>query len=373
MNISFLSTFYPFRGGIAQFNASLYRVLEKEHNVRAYTFTTQYPNILFPGTSQFVSHDDKMADKIPSERILSTINPITYLNTASAIKKQLPDLLIMRYWMPFFAPSLGTVAKQLKNKCKIISILDNVTPHEKRIGDTALTKYFLNNIHGFVVMSGTVEKDLLALKPHAKYISHPHPLYNHFGKKVESAEARKKLNLPVEKKIILFFGFIRDYKGLDILIDAIEHSPDDYLLVIAGEVYGSFDKYQEQIENKKLSHNINLQVRYISDSEVPLFFSAADVCVLPYKSATQSGITSIALHFELPVIATDVGGLTESIEHDKTGLIVKTPNATLIRNAIDYYFSENKKQAFSANISKLKAELSWEHFTKAMLDFSKTL
>jgi glycosyltransferase involved in cell wall biosynthesis len=373
MNISFLSTFYPFRGGIAQFNASLYRAFEKNHNVKAFTFTTQYPNMLFPGSSQFVGKEDSSADKIDSIRTLSTVNPLSFLPTANKIKREKPDLLIMKYWMPFFAPSLGSVSYLLKNKCKIITILDNVIPHEKRPGDITLNKFFLNQNHGFVAMSEVVKNDLLSLKPNAKYIFHPHPLYDHFGKKADQNEARKKLNLPTDKKIILFFGFIRDYKGLDLLINAMENMPNDYHLVIAGEVYGDFEKYKKLIDDKQLNDKITQHVRYISDNEVPLFFSAADVCALPYKSATQSGITSIAYHFDLPIIATDVGGLKESIEHNKTGLIVDSPDTTLIRNTIIDYFSNNKKDLFTSNISQLKKELSWDHLAQSILEFSKQL
>jgi len=373
MNISFLSTFYPFRGGIAQFNASLYRTFQKEHNVNAFTFTTQYPNILFPGSSQFVGKDDTSADKIDSVRTLSTINPLTFIPTANKIKKSMPDILIMKYWMPFFAPSLGSVSYLLKNKCKIITILDNVIPHEKRLGDIMLNKFFLNQNHGFVAMSDVVKNDLLSLKPDAKYIFHAHPLYDHFGKKVDQMEARKKLSIPTDKKIILFFGFIRDYKGLDLLINAMENANNDYHLVIAGEVYGDFEKYQQLIQSKQLGNKITQHVRYIADNEVPLFFSAADVCVLPYKSATQSGITSISYHFDLPIIATDVGGLKESIEHDKTGLIVSAPDVELIKKSIDDYFVNNKKEKFANNILQLKKELSWDHLANSILEFAKQL
>lgn len=372
MKIAFLSTFYPFRGGIAQFNAALYRELEKEHQVKAFTFKRQYPDLLFPGSSQYVTKDDK-ADLIPSEAVLDTINPLSYFSAANKIKTFAPDLLIMKYWMPFFAPSLGMAARLLKNNCKIISILDNVIPHEKRIGDIALNKFFLSQNHGFVVMSDTVKNDLLKLKPDAKYLSHQHPLYDHFAKKIETQKARQQLNISTEKKVILFFGFIRDYKGLDLLIDAMQNTPDDYLLIIAGEVYGNFDKYQKQIDENNLQNKIQLHVRYISDEEVPLFFSAANICVLPYKSATQSGITSIAYHYDLPIIATDVGGLKESVIHNKTGTVVNKPEANLIEKAIHNYFENNLGPGFTENIRELKKGFSWTHFSKQLLDFYKTL
>lgn len=372
MKIAFLSTFYPFRGGIAQFNASMYRAFEKEHIVKAFTFTRQYPDFLFPGETQMVTAKDN-ADKIPSERVLDTLNPFTYLAAANKIKAFSPDILLMKYWMSYMAPSLGTVARKLKKKSKVITILDNVIPHEKRFFDASFTKYFLKQNHGFVVMSDSVKNDLLKFVPDAKYISHPHPLYDHFGKKADTADAKAKLNIPSGKKVILFFGFIRDYKGLDLLIDAVAKLNDEYVLVIAGEVYGSFDKYAQQIEKLGINTKISLHVRYISDEEVPLFFSSADVCVLPYKSATQSGITSIAYHFDLPMIATDTGGLKESIHHNKTGLIVNSPDSDLIAEAIAHYFDQDLKSRFQDEIRLLKDKLSWSSLSNAIIEFSKSL
>lgn len=372
MRIAFLSTFYPFRGGIAQFNASLYRAFEKNHSVKAFTFTRQYPDFLFPGETQMVAEKDK-ADKISSERILDTLNPFTFSSSANKIKKFAPDMLLMKYWMSYMAPSLGTVAKKVKKQSKVITILDNVIPHEKRFFDEAFTKYFLKQNNGFVVMSDPVKNDLLKFIPDAKYISHPHPLYNHFGSKSDSFEAKKKMNIPDGKKVILFFGFIREYKGLDLLIDAISKLTDDYHLVICGEVYGSFEKYTQQIDKLKVKNKISLHVRYISDDEVPLFFSSADVCVLPYKSATQSGITSIAYHFDLPLIATDTGGLKETVLHNKTGLIVNIPDSDLIAKAIENYFTQNLKVKFQDEIKLLKEKLSWDALANAILEFSKSL
>ena len=372
MKIAYLSTFYPFRGGIAQFNASLYRAFEKTDAVKAFTFKRQYPDFLFPGETQMVTQMDN-ADKIPSERILDTMNPLSYYSSASKIQNFSPDILLMKYWMSYMAPSLGTIAKKLKRKSKVITILDNVIPHEKRFFDEAFTKYFLKQNHGFIVMSDAVKNDLLRFIPDAKYISHPHPLYNHFGEKVNAEAAKKKLNIPLGKNVILFFGFIRDYKGLDLLIDAMGKLNDEYMLVIAGEVYGLFDTYNRQIEKLNVKDKISLHIRYVSDEEVPLFFSAADVCVLPYKSATQSGITSIAYHFDLPLIATDTGGLKESILHNKTGLVVGFPDANLIVNAIENYFAQNFKSKFQEEIKLLKNKLSWDEFAKAIIKFSKSL
>ena len=373
MKIAFLSTFFPYRGGIAQFNASLYRAFEQQgHQVKAFTFTRQYPDILFPGTSQLVQPGD-IADEIPAERVLDSINPFTYLRSARQIEKFAPDLVIMKFWMPFLGPALGSVAHLLKKKTKIITLIDNAIPHEKRIGDLAFTKYFLRANHGFVVMSNKVKEDLLQLQPQAKILFHPHPLYNHFGANMDQQEARQHLSIGADKKVILFFGFIRDYKGLDLLIEAMKNTPEDYVLLIAGEVYGNFESYRQQINAAGLEQKIVLHVRYISDNEVPLFFSAADVCVLPYKSATQSGITSIAFHFNVPIIATDVGGLQESITHNSTGLIVEKPDALLIHESLKKYFAHHFKAQFVANIERYKQQLSWEHLATETLAFSKTL
>jgi glycosyltransferase involved in cell wall biosynthesis len=372
MRIAFLSTFYPFRGGIAQFNASLYRALEKEHEVKAFTFTTQYPEFLFPGKTQFVQQGDK-ADAIESVRLLNSINPITYLTTVREIKKWKPDVLIMKYWMSFFGPSLGFVAQQMPKNTKVITVLDNVIPHEKRFFDKPFTSYFLKYNDGFVAMSESVEKDLLSLKPQARYIKHLHPIYDHFGQTIDKSEARKTLGIPENKKVLLFFGFIRDYKGLDILIESFKKLGDDYYLLIAGEVYGSFEKYQEQINQLPNKENIGLFVDYIPDDKVPLFFSASDVCILPYKSATQSGITYISFHFDLPIIATDVGGLRETIRDKDTGLIVDKPEAELLYKKIIEFFETKDQIPYKNNIARLKSELSWDHFAKSLMQFERTL
>jgi glycosyltransferase involved in cell wall biosynthesis len=372
MKIAYLSTFYPYRGGIAQFNASLCRQLALDHDVRPYTFVRQYPNILFPGTSQLVSTDDKV-DDVGAERLLDTINPFSYMSTARKIKEFKPDLLLMKYWMPFFAPSLGYVSGYLrKHGIKVIPILDNVIPHEKRPGDIALTKYFLNRTDGYVSMSNTVSNDLLSLKPNARFTMLDHPLYDHFGEKVPKAIAREKLNIPADKKVLLFFGFIRGYKGLDLLISALSNLPEDYYLLIAGEVYGSFSEYQDQIDQLGLGNRIGLNVCYIGDSEVPLFFSASDVLILPYKSATQSGIIGITYHFDLPVIATDVGGLREMIEPHGTGLMANKPTVDIITATINEFFG-NDLSNYIRNIEDYKQKCSWSNFAKDLVSFAQSL
>jgi len=374
MKITFLSTFYPFRGGIAQFNALVYRALEKENSLEAITFTRQYPNILFPGKTQMVGPHDK-ADAIASKSWLDSINPFTYWTTGRRIKKNSPDLIITKYWMTFFAPSLGFVLGMQAKKTVRISILDNVIPHEKRFFDHWCNRYFLKRNDGFIVMSDKVKKDLLSVLPGAKYLYIPHPVYDHFGEKCSKLDALKKLNLEgfVDKKIVLFFGIIRDYKGLDLLLEAFSLLDDSFHLIVAGEVYGSFEKYDLLIAEHRLKDKVSLFNHYIGDEEVKFFFSAADVGVLPYKSATQSGITSIANHFELPLIATNVGGLAETILHQKTGLIVDKVAPEALAESLVSFFASNQQEAFQSAIRQINTENTWEKFGVKLLEFYRQL
>lgn len=372
MRVAYLSTFYPFRGGIAQFNASLYRSLEKKHEVKAFTFSRQYPDVLFPGETQYVTKND-IVDSIPSIEILDSINPLSYIRTAKAINDYAPDVIIMKFWMSFFGPSLGTVCKRLNSRTKVVSILDNVIPHEKRIIDKPFTKYFLKQNDGFIVMSEAVRTDLLKWTSNPRVQLLEHPNYSHFGAKVSNSEAREKLSIDSEKKTILFFGFIRDYKGLDLLIEAFERLDESYQLVIAGESYGSFDKYQSLIDKSRLKDNIIVHNYYISDERVPLYFSGADVCVLPYKSATQSGITSIAFQFDLPIIATKVGGLTESVIDGKNGLVADA-NPDSIADSIIRYFSEHRDEGkFIRAIQQNNNDRSWDQFGDEIIRFAESM
>ena len=374
MKIVFLSTFYPFRGGIAQFNALLYREIEKKNEVEAITFKRQYPALLFPGKTQMVSQND-IADPIPSKRWLDSINPLTYLTTALKVKKLNPDVILTKYWMSFFAPSLGFVLGMQSKKTKRIAILDNVIPHEKRFFDHAFNRYFLKRNDGFIAMSEKVQKDLFHYLPNAKCLLIPHPIYNQFGGKLSRNEALSKLGIEnhSNKKILLFFGIIRDYKGLDILLKSLSHLDESYFLVVAGEVYGSFEKYESIISELGLKDRIALFNNYIDDSDVKNYFSAADVCILPYKSATQSGITNISYHFELPIIATNVGGLAETIIHEKTGLIVEDVSENALANSIISYFQNYNSMTMANEIKIMNQENSWENFAQRLLDFSQKL
>jgi len=244
VKIAILSSFYPLRGGIAQFNACILEQLGRDNEVRAFNFKRQYPSLLFPGKTQYVTPEDE-AVPVDSTAILDTANPFSWASTAKAIREWGPDLLVMRYWMSWFAPSLGYVARHVH--CKRIAVLDNVTPHEPHFFDKPFSKYFLKSCDGFITMTSVVKDDLLELVPDAKYIMLPHPLYSHFGEALEKKSARQALGLDPEKKTLLFFGLIRDYKGLDILLEAFATLPDEYQLLIAGEPYGSEEKYKHLV------------------------------------------------------------------------------------------------------------------------------
>ena len=369
MKIAILSCFYPYRGGISQFNACLYGELSRNHDVKAFNFSRQYPEFLFPGKTQFVTEDDE-AVPVESTSLLDTANPFTYIKTYRAIREWKPDVLIVRYWMSYFAPSLGYITRKMKKHCKVISILDNVIPHEQRFFDTPLTKYFLKGSTGCVTLCEAVSEDLLKMKPDARYTVIQHPLYSHFGRKKPREDAERKLGLKSGKKNILFFGLIRKYKGLDILLEAFEKLPDDYQLIIAGEPYGSFEPYQKIIDRLPGKERIVKVLKYIKDSEVSDYFSAADLAVLPYRSATQSGISSVSYHFEVPMIVTDVGGLKETIGDRGTGLVSEHGTPEAIASEIERYFADPQiAEDCIRNIRSEKERLSWSGFADRLIGF----
>ncbi len=372
MRIAFQSVFYPYRGGIAQFNASLFRALENLAEVKAFNFSLQYPSLFFPGSSQYVATSDK-ADKIPSTRSLNSINPISYYNTAKEINRFSPDLLLTAYWLPFLAPAQGSVCKLLKKKTLNIALINNITPHEKKLSDYQLNKFFLEQQHGYVVMGNAIKNELLQYVSHAQYLQHPHPIYAHFGTKIDKQAARFQLKIDNDKKTLLFFGLIRPYKGLDLLIEAFSKLDDSYQLVIAGESYEDFNKYQQLIDVSPNRERIHIFDRYIPDGEVPLFFSAADLCVLPYKSATQSGVVAAAFHFDLPVVVTDKGNLKDIIEPYGTGLVSLTTSAHEIAKHIKDFFEKGQADLITEKIKKFKIKYTWSHLAKEIIDLHSWL
>ncbi len=347
--------------------------LGKTCTVKAFNFKRQYPEFLFPGKTQYVTKDDD-AVPVESEVLLDTANPFTYGKTYRAIRDWNPDLVIISYWMSYFAPSLGWIARRLRKHCRVVSVLHNVTPHEPRFFDAPLTKYFLSGCTGNVTLCDDVAEDLRRLSPKARNLTLFHPIYEHFGEKIPRAEAERILGLEPGKKNLLFFGLIREYKGLDILLNAFSKLDDSYQLIVAGEPYGSFEKYRQIIDRSPAKDRIRLFTHYIKDSEVKDYFSAADLAVLPYRTATQSGISAIAFHFEVPMVVTDVGGLRQSIGDTGTGLVAQKPDEESIIREIKAFFSDRNLQTLC--ISSIRAErdrLSWKSFCKKLLDFSEKL
>ncbi len=366
MRIAYLSCFYPYRGGIAQFNAHLLEALGEGNEVRAFNFTRQYPGFLFPGQTQYVTEQDK-ATPVASTRILDSANPFTWRRTGRAILRWKPDMVVFSYWNSYFVPSHAPVARMLRRHgVKTVTVVHNAIPHEPKFFDKPLARRFFRLNDVLVSMCDAVTADIRSLCPDARIVQRPHPVYDHFGQKQDKAEAQRQLGLDPALRTLLFFGLIRDYKGLDLLLDAMPLLGPGYQLVVAGESYGSFDKYQAQIEASGCAGRIHVFNRYIDDEQVPGFFSAADVCVLPYRSATQSGITAIALHFEVPVVATPVGGLAESVERPGIGRMTEEISPRGIAAAISDLYAEGL-ETFVENIRTVKREMTWPAFAKEIL------
>lgn len=369
MKIAIVSPIYPFKGGIAQFAGAMYRGFENlGHEVKAFTFSRQYPNILYPGSNQYVSESDEV-DEIPSEAIIDTVNPITYYKCAKAIKAYNPDLLVFKFWLPFFGPAFGKIASIVKKNCTVVTAIDNVIPHERRPFDKWLTQYFLKQNHGVFCMSEKVQNDLNKWMPGCPSVVSPHPIYTTFGTAVEKHFAREKLELEQDKIYLLSFGYIRDYKGLDLSIKALCHLPDNHHLIIAGETYSSFQPYDDLIESLGLSHRVKKFVRYIPQEEVKLFYSAADLALMTYKAATQSGVCSIAISFELPMVATPVGGLQEMINNGVNGFLSDDLEEKSIALAVKKCMSHSQEVLVEGQ-KQLKKTLSWETYCQRLLAFS---
>ena len=374
MRIAYLSTFYPFRGGIRQFNENLCKAFQEQgHEVHAFTFTRQYPALFFPGTTQY-AQEAQDPSGLNAEQKLDSINPLSWKTTAKKIARLEPDVLVMKFWLPFFGPSLGYVAGQLKKQgCRVLVILDNAKPHELRPGDRLFTKYLMKRSSGFIAMSDTVERDLLDIYPEADYLRLVHPLYDHYGEPIDKTLARANYDLPKDKKILLYFGFIREYKGVDVLIQAMDQLSEDYFLVIAGEPYLDWNPYKKMIGANSNAERIRPLVRYIEGSEIAPLFSATDSLILPYKNATQSGVLAMAAHYELPVVATEVGSLPEMIDTLKCGTTCPPNDASALAFKIKQFFETGKRETAIKGIQKAKSTYTWKYFAQGLVDFAKRL
>ncbi|GAA4316411.1 glycosyltransferase [Nibribacter koreensis] len=353
---------YPFRGGIAAFNERLAQTWQSQgHTVEVITFTIQYPSFLFPGKSQF--SDALPPQGLQIKRALNSINPFSWVKLGLKIRAKNPDILFLRFWLPFMGPSLGTVARIVKSnkKTKVIALTDNVIPHESRLGDKFLTQYFVGSCDAFVSMSNAVTKDLGKFTNNRPVLYLPHPVYDVFGPSMSKKDARKKLNLP-EGRYILFFGFIREYKGLDLLLEAMTDPRIKALevnLIVAGEYYEAADRYTAIIEKGQLSEKVILKTEYIPDTKVPAYFSASDLIVQPYKTATQSGVTQIAYYYNKPMVVTNVGGLPEIVPDGKVGYVVNVSSKAIADAVVDYY-TYNREEGMIEGVRQEKERFSWE-------------
>ena len=370
-NIVILGTAYPYRGGFASLCDMLARTFIKHgKQVNIITFKLQYPELLFPGKTQF-SDSPPPAD-LNITRMVNSINPFNWWRVGRHIRRMRPDALILRYWTPFLAPCFGTICRIVsKNRhTAILTQLDNVIPHEKHFFDNILTRYFINSVHGFLYMSQQVKTDLDRFTTDKPSVFAPHPLFSNFGEKVQRDEACQHLNLSADKRYVLFFGLIRDYKGLDLMLDAWANlrqngQTEDKKLIIAGEFYTDKTKCIQQVERLNISNDVLWHDHFIRDEDVKYYFSAADVLVQPYKSATQSGVTQIAYQFETPTIVTNVGGLAEIVPDGQVGYVVE-PDATQIACSIKKIYENGNLQRMSENMIAEKRRFSWDYFAEQL-------
>jgi glycosyltransferase involved in cell wall biosynthesis len=368
--ICILGSAYPFRGGISAYNERLCREFNLA-NDRAFieTFKLQYPGILFPGKTQY--SEDPPPEDLLIHRSLNSISPFNWIKVGQRIKNLKPDLLVIGYWLPFMGPAFGTVARIAKKnkKTSVVAILHNVIPHEKRPGDRILTRYFLKPVDGFLAMSKQVLDDLNTFDQVKPRVLSPHPVFDNFGDPIDKNTARRQLGIREDVKLILFFGFIRDYKGLDLLLNAMADPILEELNIhalIAGEYYTSPTPYNNIIQENNLTSKVTMHNSFIPDSEVSTYFSAADLVVQPYKSATQSGVTQISYHFERPMVVTNVGGLPEIVADGKVGYVVeRDPHE--IACAINRFFTHPDPDFFKLNLTEAKKQFTWSKLRERLL------
>ena len=366
MRIVILGTAWPYRGGLATFNERLAKQFVAEgHEVEVWTFTLQYPSFLFPGKTQY--SNEQAPEALTITRRLNSCNPFNWLRVGRMLRKSQPDLLICCYWMAFFAPLYGTICRIAKRNgvTRCVALVHNMFPHEKSALDKLFAPYFVKSQDAFVALSESVVNDIRTLTSAPASFS-PHPIYDHYGARMTKAEACAALNLDAKKDYVLFFGLVRAYKGLDLLIDAFGRVKDklpNMRLLIAGEFYEDEEKYRLQIRNHGLEDLVICRNEFIPDADLRKYFGAADLIAQPYKSATQSGVTQVAFHFEKPILVTNVGGLGEIVHDGKMGYAVE-PDPDAIANALVDYFQHNRQKAFTTYLQGEKTKYSWDKLTK---------
>ena len=368
IKITFFSVLPPFRGGISSFSLMVIQHLKSSVELVPYTFSKLYPKILFPGKSQT---DNKLKGSFP--RIVSTFNPFSYIGARKKLKKSEPDVFIVNYWMTIFAPMYAFFARGFKDDVLKIALIHNLVPHEKRFFDDYFNRIFLRRYDSFIVLSEQVKNELLTQKPNASCLLLSHPQYTHFGSLCNKEESRSFLGIPQKSKVLLFFGLIREYKGLDLLIQAMNFLDESYYLMIAGEIYGDEGTYEKLISKCK-NRNIILKNAYIPDEDVKYYFSAADLCALPYKKGTQSGVQAVADSFSVPVLVSKNGGLHENLDDGKNGFVLNDLHVEKLAQKIQNIFSGGKIDIVRDRLNSIKTQKQneWEKFTEDLLEFIKT-
>ncbi|TCJ19289.1 glycosyltransferase [Flaviaesturariibacter flavus] len=370
--ILILGPAHPLRGGLATFNQRLAEeFIHEGHDCSLVSFSLQYPGFLFPGTTQY--SDEPAPEGLRIRSLVNSVNPFNWVSEGRRLRRERPDLIVVRYWLPFMGPALGTILRIVRGNghTRIVCIADNVVPHEKRAFDTAFTKYFLPAVDAFVTMSDKVMGDLKRFVPKKPARLVRHPLYDNFGALLPKAEARRMLGLPEGDRIILFFGFIRKYKGLDLLLEAMAEAPlrdSDIRLLVAGEFYEDEAPYREIIRNKGIADKVILHTRFIADPAVRQYLCAGDFIVQPYRNATQSGVTPLAYYFERPMVVTNVGGLPDLVPDHECGIVCE-PNPASIAEAVAecYRLGED---FFVPRLREEKKKYAWSNITAAILELA---
>lgn len=374
LKIFIIGPAYPLRGGPAKFNENLCEeLIMAGHDAQIISFSLQYPNFLFPGSSQFETNA-QAPKNIKIHSLINTINPFNWLKVAKFIKQQQPHFILFRYWLPFFGPSLGTIAKLVKHKTKVLALTDNIIPHEKRFGDKPFTNYFVKNCHGFIAMSKAVLNDISKFTLNKNKVYSPHPMYETYGEQVSMSVARARLNLNANDKLILFFGLIRHYKGLDILLEAMANEDikkQNIKLLIAGEFYEDKKPYLDLIAKHHLQNHIILHDKFIANEDVRYYFCASNLVAQTYRNATNSGVTMIGYYYEKPMLVTNVGGLVEIVPNQKCGYVVEADIKKIAEKILDY-FTNNKEKEFTENVKLEKKKYEWQTFIAKLLELYQT-
>lgn len=371
--IVLISPAHPLRGGIAASSERLALALQDAgHTVVIYSFSLQYPAFLFPGKTQFT--EDPAPQNLHIITRINSINPFNWLLIGRAIAKENPDQIIVRFWLPFMGPSLGTVLRVARffsrNKFRATGLVDNIIPHEKRFGDRPFAQWFVRACNDFVVMSKSVGAEIMTFIPTRHQVPNlvrfaPHPIYDTYGEPMEKKEARAQLKIPENVPLVLFFGFIRKYKGLDLMLESMRETPQIHALV-AGECYEDWAFYQKIIADNGLSERVHLFTDFIPAEQVRVYFSAADLVVQPYRTATQSGISQIAYHFEKPMVVTNVGGLPEIVTDGVSGYVVDPEPVAIARTILDF-FENQRETTMREGVRQEKKRFSWTHLVEKLL------